>query len=103
MDERITPTFIHTEEKRLVGLKQTMSLTHNLTGELWKLFMQQYPISTNRISLQVYHQTISKILVRTHHSKNGRWLKQSILKPFLHPLNNLFCHQVCMQFFITKV
>ncbi len=59
MTESITPTLVFTGGKKLVGLKQNMSLSNNLTGELWKVFMQKnpalnHPVSADRFSLQVY-------------------------------------------------
>ncbi len=49
-------------EKKIVGIRLTMSLTNNKTGELWKEFMQRRSEITNNltndlISMQVYKST----------------------------------------------
>ncbi len=59
MAEAIKPTLVITGGKKLIGIKQIMSLSNNLTGELWKAFMQKHatllhPVSADRFSLQVY-------------------------------------------------
>ena len=51
-------------EKKLIGHRQTMTFTQNRTTELWKGFMPlrntiQNKVTTNLISLQVYHDGFS--------------------------------------------
>ncbi len=55
----LTPKFRQIPDKKLVGLSATMSLTHNLTTELWSRFMPKRNLIENRvtedlISLQIY-------------------------------------------------
>jgi AraC family transcriptional regulator len=55
MQPRITTL----SEKKLVGHRLAMSLTHNKTGELWRGFAPkikdiQYRVSADKISMQVY-------------------------------------------------
>jgi AraC family transcriptional regulator len=50
------------QEKKLVGIRLTMSLANNNTGELWRSFMPRRSAITNNlttdlISLQVYNPT----------------------------------------------
>jgi AraC family transcriptional regulator len=50
------------QEKKLVGIRLTMSLANNKTGELWRSFMPRRSAITNNlttdlISLQVYNPT----------------------------------------------
>lgn len=56
------PRIETSREKRLVGLRLTMSLAHNKTGELWRTFMPRRKEVTNAmttevISLQLYKRS----------------------------------------------
>jgi AraC family transcriptional regulator len=56
------PRFENLTEKRLVGIRMTMTLVGNKTGELWRNFMsRRKEITNNRtndlISMQVYKPT----------------------------------------------
>ena len=58
----MNPKILNIEEKKLTGLKMTMSLLENKTSELWKLFMQMRKqvknnIGNNLYSLQVYNSS----------------------------------------------
>ena len=58
----MNPKILNIEEKKLTGLKMTMSLLENKTGELWKSFMQMRKqvknnIGNNLYSLQVYNSS----------------------------------------------
>lgn len=55
------PTIITIQSKKLVGQSLTMSLMQNKTGDLWRGFMPRHkeiahPVTTELISMQVYHQ-----------------------------------------------
>lgn len=56
------PGIENINEKRLVGMRLTMSIADNKTGELWKHFMHRRNeiknnLTNDLISLQVYNQT----------------------------------------------
>jgi len=56
------PRIQNSTEKKLVGVRLTMSLVHNKTGELWKSFMLRRKEITNAltsdlISMQIYAST----------------------------------------------
>jgi len=53
------------KEKKLIGIRLTMSLTNNKTGELWKSFMPRRKDITNKvtndmISMQIYDASYYK-------------------------------------------
>jgi AraC family transcriptional regulator len=55
----ITPSIQVLKEKKLIGIRLTMSLAHNKTGDLWRSFMPRRGEINNRItgdfiSMQVY-------------------------------------------------
>lgn len=55
----MTPAIVHTIEKKLVGMRLTMSFADNKTGLLWQRFMPKRTEITNNISgelisMQVY-------------------------------------------------
>ena len=54
-----TPQIITLNEKKFIGIKQSMSITHDKTGELWKVFSPQINkipnrVSNNKLCLQIY-------------------------------------------------
>ena len=55
----LEPIVTTISQKKLVGIKMTMSLAHNKTGELWRNFISRRKeitnsLTTDLISLQVY-------------------------------------------------
>jgi len=48
------PDFKHSEEIRLVGLSDTMSLTENKTGDLWQKFLTQREYIPHVIGPELY-------------------------------------------------
>lgn len=48
------PEITHLEEKKLVGKKCRMSAAENRTGELWRSFMPDRDLITNRIGTALY-------------------------------------------------
>ena len=53
------PRIEELKEKKLIGIRLTMSIANNKTGELWKSFMPRHSDITNKvtkdmISLQIY-------------------------------------------------
>lgn len=57
--QKITPKITVLQPKKLVGLSITMSLTNNLTGQLWQQFgplIKQVPnrLTSDKISMQMY-------------------------------------------------
>jgi AraC family transcriptional regulator len=55
----MTPRILQAPEKKLMGMRQTMSLLENKTGELWSRFMPRrkeilQPLTNDLIALQVF-------------------------------------------------
>jgi AraC family transcriptional regulator len=61
----LQPQIVEAEERKLIGLYVEMSLTSNLTGQVWGQFGPKIKeigkrICTDRISLQIYHEDYFK-------------------------------------------
>jgi AraC family transcriptional regulator len=60
--KRQQPRIVNLKEKKLTGIRMTMNLANNRTGELWKSFIQRRREITSNltgdlISMQIYNST----------------------------------------------
>ena len=79
------------KEKKLIGIKLTMSLTENKTGELWRGFVPRIKEITNRttnelISMQVYDPTY---YINFNPNKAFEKWATAEVKDFNHVPNNM--------------
>ncbi|MEM9678809.1 MAG: GyrI-like domain-containing protein [Bacteroidota bacterium] len=61
----LQPRIVELQEKNLIGVSVTMSVTHNLTGQLWGSFMPRRSEITHRantdfMSMQIYDEAYFK-------------------------------------------
>jgi AraC family transcriptional regulator len=56
----MTPRILHSEERKLIGIRLAMSFADYKAGELWKSFMQSRKKITNSLSSDLISMTIYK-------------------------------------------
>lgn len=56
--DRMTPQIVTSPERKLVGMRRTMSLADNNVADLWKSFMPRLKEITHIVSLDLYSVTV---------------------------------------------